>query len=318
MFRIIQFISWCLIHQILKNVSHVWDCNCITHTFYFSRSKFCRVDTNNLTFHIQKSTATVTRVDSRICLDQVYTVTAVITSICYCVIVRIHSAVLGTYDTGCNRLSISKSITDCNYLLTYLQIIRTANLRNWNGIHCIIFNIIQRYRYNCKISLFIKSLYGCLHCISICKCNWQCIRTFYYMIICSNQKFIIILTNNNTGTTALYFLFLLLWRISIHSIHSEVILYLLNWLGCNRYNRWKCFWYDFRHIKASFCCAACIFAGIWFGITGICILLLGFCICQGCLVLIWSSFYRCGSAPSCKFIYSLKASCCQSSCKYCT
>ena len=48
------------------------------------------------------------------------------------------------------------------------------------------------------------------------------------MIICSNQKFIIILTNNNTGTTALYFLFLLLWRISIHSIHSEVILYLLN------------------------------------------------------------------------------------------
>ena len=34
--------------------------------------------------------------------------------------------------------------------------------------------------------------------------------------------------NNNTGTTALYFLFLLLWRISIHSIHSEVILYLLN------------------------------------------------------------------------------------------
>ena len=36
------------------------------------------------------------------------------------------------------------------------------------------------------------------------------------------------LTNNNTGTTALYFLFLLLWRISIHSIHAEVIRYLLN------------------------------------------------------------------------------------------
>ena len=120
MFRIIQFISWCLIHQILKNVSHVWDCNCITHTFYFSRSKFCRVDTNNLAFHIQKSTATVTRVDSRICLDQVYTVTAVITSICYCVIVRIHSAVLGTYDTGCNRLSISKGISNGDHALTNL------------------------------------------------------------------------------------------------------------------------------------------------------------------------------------------------------
>ena len=167
MFRIIQFISWCLIHQILKNVSHVWDCNCITHTFYFSRSKFCRVDTNNLAFHIQKSTATVTRVDSRICLDQVYTVTAVITSICYCVIVRIHSAVLGTYDTGCNRLSISKSITNGNYLLTNFKVIWAAYIGNGNGIHSIAVNVIQWYRYNCQVFLFIESLYSSFYCITI-------------------------------------------------------------------------------------------------------------------------------------------------------
>ena len=170
MLRIIQFISGSLIHQVLKNVCYIRDCDCITHTFNFCRCKFCRVDTYNLTFHIQKSTTTVTRVDSCICLDQVYTCTAVITSICYCIVIRIHSTVLSTYNTGCNRLTISKSITNSNYLLTNFQIIGAANLCNGNSVHCVTVNIIQSYRYNCKVSLFIKSFYRCFYCISIYKC----------------------------------------------------------------------------------------------------------------------------------------------------
>ena len=68
---IINLISGFRIHHILKRICNIRNRNGITHTLNLSRSKLGRVNTNNLTIHIQKRTATVTRIDSRICLDQV-------------------------------------------------------------------------------------------------------------------------------------------------------------------------------------------------------------------------------------------------------
>ena len=133
---IIYFVSWCFIHQVLQNIGYIRDRNGITHTFYFCGSKFGRIDTYYFTFHIQKSTTTVTRVDRCICLDQVGSIRIFI-----CLSVLVKFTVLGTYNTGCYRLSITKGITDSNHLLTNFQIIRTSDGSYLNLIQSIIRNI---------------------------------------------------------------------------------------------------------------------------------------------------------------------------------
>ena len=79
---IIHFIPCLGIHHVLKRIRNIRDRNGITHTFNLSRSKLGRVDTNNLTIHIQKRTATVTGIDSRICLDQVHALVDTAAVIC--------------------------------------------------------------------------------------------------------------------------------------------------------------------------------------------------------------------------------------------
>ena len=79
---VIHFISCLGIHHVLKRIRNIRDRNGITHALNLSRSKLGRVDTNNLTIHIQKRTTTVTGVDSRICLDQVHALVDTAAVIC--------------------------------------------------------------------------------------------------------------------------------------------------------------------------------------------------------------------------------------------
>ena len=68
---ILNLISGLLIHQTLNSICYIRNCDCITNTLNLCGSKLCRVDTNNLTVHVQKSTAAVARIDCCICLDQI-------------------------------------------------------------------------------------------------------------------------------------------------------------------------------------------------------------------------------------------------------
>ena len=55
--------SGLLIHQIFNDIGNTGDRDCIAHALYLCRSKFCGVDTDDLSVHVQKSAAAVARVD---------------------------------------------------------------------------------------------------------------------------------------------------------------------------------------------------------------------------------------------------------------
>ena len=58
-----------LIHQLFDDAGYSGDGDCIAHAFHLCAGKLCRVDTNNLTLHIDQCAAAVAGVDGRICLD---------------------------------------------------------------------------------------------------------------------------------------------------------------------------------------------------------------------------------------------------------
>ena len=167
---VINFISGLLIHQALQRICYIRNCNCITDTLNRCGSKLCRVDTNNLTVHVQKSTTAVAWVDCCICLDQVCSGIAVAVIIADCII-RIQLTVLGAYNTGCYGLTITKCVTNCNNLCTNLQVIGITDSCNRNGIHCIAVNIIQGNCYNCKILLAVVTFYLSLTCCAVTEAN---------------------------------------------------------------------------------------------------------------------------------------------------
>ena len=55
--------SGLLIHQIFNDIGNTGDRDCIAHALYLCRSKFCGVDTDDLSVHVQNSAAAVARVD---------------------------------------------------------------------------------------------------------------------------------------------------------------------------------------------------------------------------------------------------------------
>ena len=79
---VIHFVSCLGIHHVLKRIRNIRNRNGITHALNLGRSKLGRVNSNNLTIHIQKCTATVTGIDSRICLDQVHALVDTAAVIC--------------------------------------------------------------------------------------------------------------------------------------------------------------------------------------------------------------------------------------------
>ena len=246
---IVDFISRSLIHQILKCICYIGDCNCVTHTFNFCGGKFCRVDTDNFTIHIQKCTTTVTRIDCCICLNQVCCIRIFI--LFYALIIEF--TVLCTDNTGCYRLSVTKCVTDCNDLLTNLQIIRASDRSYCYLIHCIIRNIRKCYRNDCKVFVLIVTVYGCFISLTIDAGNRYGICSTYNMIVGCDQKIIIILSDNDTGTASLNFLLSGKSLTSAKSISSEIVLYILDRFCCNCYNRFHSFCSNIRNIKTSFC-----------------------------------------------------------------
>ena len=124
------FCSCLAVHQIFKDRRSSTYRNSISHTFYFCRCQFCRVDTDHLTLHIQESSTTVTRVDCCICLDKSVLGVRVFQLTIY-----------RTYNTGRYRLSIAQCITDSYHLFSYLQLIGITDLCNFNLRHGVIRNI---------------------------------------------------------------------------------------------------------------------------------------------------------------------------------
>ena len=305
---IINFISWCFVHQLLQSIRNIWDRNCISHTFNLCRCKFRRVDSDYFTIHIQKCTTTVTRVNCCISLNQVYCIWI----FWFFRTIRVQFTVLCTYNTCCYRLSISKSVTNGNYLLTYFKVIRTSHGCYLDLIHCIIRNIRQCYRNNCKVFVLIITIDGCLISLAINAGNRYGICSVYYMIVCCDQKAVIILSDDDTWTASFNFLLCCISLASAKSIISKIILNILNRFRCDRYYGFHSFCCDIRYIQASFC-----LAGIAF-ITAVgFILLVWFCLKKSCIFFVRRSSFYTAAVPSGQCIHTLKRTCCKSACQNC-
>ena len=106
------------VHKLIYNRCCLGDRNGISYTLNRRSGNLGRIDTDNLSPHIQQRSSTITGIDRSICLNDFH-----LAALCASILTLLRNLpVLGTDIAHCHRLAISQSITNSNYHLADLAL----------------------------------------------------------------------------------------------------------------------------------------------------------------------------------------------------
>ena len=162
---------------------------------------------------INKGAAGIAGIDRRVGLDK---------CTCYCLITDL--SVDGTDDSGRNRLTVAKCVSDCNNIFSDLEIVGIAECGNSDHALCRFLEIVERDSDHREVVAGIRSLELRVACLLVDKQDSEIIRAFNHVIICHNEKLCVCLTDNNTGTRG-FSLSCKCLAVEILHFFSEIIIY---------------------------------------------------------------------------------------------
>ena len=199
---VINFISGLLIHQALQRICYIRNCNCITDTLNRCGSKLCRVDTNNLTVHVQKGAAAVSRVDGCIGLDQSLRSNRLAGTL----ILTGDRTVFCTDISARQGLAGSQCISDCHNLITDLKVIGISHHGNFDLALCLVLDVGKFYCNNSEVIVRIGTFDLAFYRLIVDKADGKRRCTADNVVVCRNQELIVVLSDNNSGSACRNFL----------------------------------------------------------------------------------------------------------------